>query len=89
MSAAMENSRRLRDRRDYSGEASPRKCVAERFSITWNHVIEKKSLNINKLEHVRIEKVAQLFRDMLWRATELLFDARNYLNLRQTGGPVC
>src|ERR1700738_3094088 len=24
----------------------------ERFPITWNHVIEKESLNINKLEHV-------------------------------------
>ena len=32
---------------------------------TWNHVIEKESLNINKLEHVLIEKVEQLFRDML------------------------
>jgi hypothetical protein len=32
-----------------------------RFPITWNHVIEKESLNINKLEHVGIEKVEQLF----------------------------
>jgi hypothetical protein len=29
------------------------------------YVIEKESLNINKLEHVLIEKVEQLFRDML------------------------
>jgi hypothetical protein len=27
----------------------------ERFTITWNHVIEKEPLNINKLEHVLIE----------------------------------
>ena len=26
--------------------------VRERFPITWNHVIEMESLNINKLEHV-------------------------------------
>jgi hypothetical protein len=38
----------------------------ERFPITWNHVIEKESLNISKLEHVLIEKVEQLFRDMLY-----------------------
>ena len=29
------------------------------------YVIEKESLNINKLEHVLIEKVEQLFRDIL------------------------
>jgi hypothetical protein len=28
-------------------------------------LIEEESLNINKLEHVPIEKVEQLFRDML------------------------
>ena len=37
----------------------------ERFPITWNHVIEKESLNFKELEHVLIEKVEQLFRDML------------------------
>jgi len=37
----------------------------ERFPIPWNHVIEKESLRIKKLEHVRIEKIEQLFRDML------------------------
>jgi hypothetical protein len=26
--------------------------MLERFPITWNHVIEKESLNINELEHV-------------------------------------
>ncbi|MGI8568171.1 MAG: hypothetical protein ACR2KT_03350 [Methylocella sp.] len=56
----------MRDARDYSGEAGPRKCVLERFPIIWNHVIEKESLNINTVEHVLIEKVDQLFRDMLW-----------------------
>jgi hypothetical protein len=37
----------------------------ERFPITWNHVIDKESLKIKELEHVLIEKVEQLFRDML------------------------
>jgi hypothetical protein len=34
----------------------------ERFPIAWNHAIEKEPLNINKLEHVLIEKVCQLLR---------------------------
>jgi hypothetical protein len=37
----------------------------ERFPITWNHVIDKESLKIKELEHVLIEKLEQLFRDML------------------------
>ena len=37
----------------------------ERFPIMWNHLIEKKSLKIKKLEHVLFEKVDQLFRNML------------------------
>jgi hypothetical protein len=37
----------------------------ERFPIMWNHVIEKESLNFKELEHVLMEKVEQLFRDML------------------------
>jgi hypothetical protein len=37
----------------------------ERLSITWNHVIDKESLNIKELEHVLIEKVEQRFRDVL------------------------
>jgi hypothetical protein len=37
----------------------------ERFPIMWNYVIEKASLNFKELEHVLIEKVAQLFRDMI------------------------
>jgi hypothetical protein len=47
-----------------------------RFPITWNHVIEKESLKFKELEHafmryriypmsLNIEKVEQLFRDML------------------------
>ena len=46
--------------RDYSGEAGPRKGV-ECFPIAWNQVIEKESLNINKLEHALIEKVEHFF----------------------------
>ncbi len=37
----------------------------ERFPITWNHVIEKESLRFKELEHVLIEKVEQLYRNML------------------------
>ena len=37
----------------------------ERLPYTWNCVLEKESLNFKELEHVLIEKVAQLFRDML------------------------
>jgi hypothetical protein len=37
----------------------------ERFPITWNHVIENESLKFKELEHVLIEKVEQLVRDML------------------------
>jgi len=36
----------------------------ERFPITWNHAIEKESLNINELEYVLIEKASN-FRNML------------------------
>jgi hypothetical protein len=39
--------------------------IQERFPITWNHVIEGELLNSKELEHVLIEKVERLFRDML------------------------
>ncbi len=42
--------------------------ILERFPIRWNHLIEKESLRFKDLEHVLIEKVDQLFRNMLWRA---------------------
>jgi hypothetical protein len=37
----------------------------ERIPIGWNHPIDKNTLKINHLEHVLIEKVSQLFRNML------------------------
>jgi hypothetical protein len=40
-------------------------CDLERFPITWNHVIDKESLKIKTLEQVLIEKVCQLFRNLL------------------------
>jgi len=43
----------------------PRETVLERFPIRWNHLIEKESLKFKELEHVLIEKVDQLFRNML------------------------
>jgi len=39
--------------------------VLERVPIGWNHPIDKNSLQINKLEHVLIEKIDQFFRNML------------------------
>ena len=54
-------------RKTSDGLASQRSWLRqqERFPITWNHVIEKESLKIKEVEHVLIEKVEQLFRDML------------------------
>jgi hypothetical protein len=40
-------------------------ALQERFPITWKHVIEKESLKFKEVEQVLIEKVEQLFRDML------------------------
>ncbi len=37
----------------------------ERFPIRGNHLIEKESLKIKEMEHVLIEKVSHLFRNML------------------------
>ena len=39
--------------------------LLERLPYTWNHVIDKESLKFKELEHVRVEKAEQLFRDML------------------------
>ena len=39
--------------------------LLERFPIRWNHLIEKELLRFKELEHVLIEKVGQLFRNML------------------------
>jgi hypothetical protein len=44
---------------------SRRPVRLERFPIRWNHLIEKESLRVKELEHVLIEKVDQLFRNML------------------------
>ncbi|TLG79334.1 hypothetical protein FEV16_00170 [Methylocystis sp. B8] len=37
----------------------------ERFPIAWNHAIDKESLKIKRLEQVLVEKVCQLFRNLL------------------------
>jgi hypothetical protein len=39
--------------------------ISERFPIAWNHVIDKESLKIKMLKQVLIEKVWQLFRNLL------------------------
>ncbi len=36
-------------------------CRLERFSIRWNHLIEKETLKFNELEHVLIEKCRSTF----------------------------
>jgi hypothetical protein len=45
--------------------AAPRVNVLQRVPIGWNGPIDKNSLQIDMLEHVLIETVEQLFRDML------------------------
>ncbi len=58
------------------GAGGSRPPALERVPIKWNHLIDKDSLKIKELEHVlmrhriypmsiNIEKVEQLFRDML------------------------
>ena len=37
----------------------------QRLTLAWNPVIEQEPLNINKLEQVLVEKVRQLFRNLL------------------------
>ncbi len=37
----------------------------QRFPIRWNHLIEKELLRFKEVQHVLIEKVEQLFRNML------------------------
>jgi hypothetical protein len=37
----------------------------ERLPTRWTYLIEKESLRVKELEHVGIEKVEQLFRNML------------------------
>ena len=39
----------------------------ERLPTRWTHLIDKESLRFKELEHVLIEKVEQVFRDMLQR----------------------
>ncbi len=48
-----------------SGPSGTLGVLLERFPIRWNHLIEKESLRFKELEHVLIEKVEQLFRNML------------------------
>jgi len=39
--------------------------ISERVPIKWYHLIDKDAAQNKKMEHVLIEKVEQLFRDML------------------------
>ena len=56
------------------------------LAITWNHVIEMETLKFKKYEHVKIEKVEQLFRDMLQRQREITSkDARIKLSPNAAG----
>ncbi len=49
-------------RREFNAGASRR---LESFPTIWNHLLEKESLKFKGLEHDPIEKVEQLFRNML------------------------
>jgi len=51
--------------RNVAGPKDDLNRILERFPIRWNHLIEKESLKFKELEHVLIEKVDQLFRNML------------------------
>jgi hypothetical protein len=42
----------------------PLTLALERFPTEWNHSVDKKSLEFKELEHVLIEKVGELFRNM-------------------------
>jgi len=53
-------------RRAFAGFGDALITRLERFPIRWNHPIEKELLRFKELEHVLIEKVSQLFRNMLW-----------------------
>jgi hypothetical protein len=46
-------------------EPAPRGFLLARFPIAWNHAIDKKSRQIKLPEQVLIEKVCQLFRNLL------------------------
>jgi len=48
-----------------SAAGSERFSTLERFPIRWNRLIGKESLKFKELEHVLIEKVDQLFRNVL------------------------
>ena len=70
--SAPESNRHLPETGRKGRFTNPRLCslplssrALERFPITWNHVIDKEPVKIKELEHVRIEKAGQLFRDML------------------------
>src|ERR1700730_2179522 len=57
--------------------------LLNRFPIRWNHLIEKKSFRFKELEHGLIDKVTQLFRNMLWTqiATSLRYrELRRFRN---------
>jgi hypothetical protein len=50
--------------------------MPKRFLIRWTHLIEKESLRFKELEHVLIEKVDQLFRNMLRKSRAYRFRRR-------------
>ncbi len=59
----------------------------ERFPIRWNHLIERESLKFNELEHVPIEKVEQLFRNMLQRPASGEPHGRRHVSRRRRSSP--
>jgi hypothetical protein len=60
-----------------SGRSRTPGVPLERFPIRRHRLIEKEPLRFKELEHVLIEKVGQLFRNMLWGAP-VRRDARSH-----------
>ncbi|MGB6325381.1 MAG: hypothetical protein WBG11_06285 [Methylocella sp.] len=57
----------------------PEPANLERFPIRWNRLIVKESLGFKVLGHVLIEKIGQLFRNML---SSMIFESGNWFPSR-------
>jgi hypothetical protein len=55
----------------------------ERFPIRWNHPTERESLRFKELEHVLIEKVPPLFRNMLEDGSDRKTIAKDRTNVQK------
>ncbi|PPD18241.1 MAG: hypothetical protein CTY30_06245, partial [Methylocystis sp.] len=65
VAAACRTAPRDDGRRRFRQDRRRKRNRLERFPITWNHLIDKAPLEIKMVEQVRIEKVCQLFWNLL------------------------